>query len=154
MLTRWNVGPLSRFAPPNLDTFDELRRQMNRLFFDFESGYPFGPEPAGESWPPVALEDTGPAFVVRAEVPGIDAKAIELAVDDGTVTLKGEREEKPPEGYTVQRRERANYRFTRSFALPNKVDSDKVSAELKNGVLTVTLPKAKEAQPRQIPVKS
>lgn len=159
MLTRWNdFGALNRLAGrdyrSSLDTFDELRRQMNRLFFDFESGLPFAADGGSDAWPPVTLQDTGAALVVRADVPGLDVKALELNVDENTVTLKGEREDKAPEGYTVHRKERTPYRFTRSFALPAKVDAEKVEAEVKNGVLTVTLPKAKEAQPRQISVRA
>ena len=70
------------------------------------------------------------------------------------MTIKGERQDSAPEGYSVHRKERGAFRFTRSFALPAKVDVEKVQAVLKHGVLTVTLPKAKEAQPRQISVKA
>jgi HSP20 family protein len=124
---------------------------MNRLLFDFESGLPDAE--LDKDWPRTTLEDTGSAFVLRAEVPGLDEKAIELSVDESSVRLKGERPDLAPEGYSVHRKERAAYRFARSFALPTKADPEKVEAVVKSGVLTVTLPKAKEAQPRQISVR-
>jgi len=160
MLTRWNdFGALGRHNPRDLagsfDALDDLRREMNRLFFDYERWMPGGPtEGAARVWPRAVLEDTGSALVLRAEVPGVQEKDLELKVDESTVSLKGERAEANPEGYSVHRKERAAYRFARSFALPTKVDSEQAEAVLKHGVLTVTLPKAKEAQPRQISVRS
>jgi HSP20 family protein len=158
MLTRWNdFGALSRFGSrdfrSSFDSLDELRRQMNRLFFDFENETPYG-DAGSDAWPPVTLQDTGAALVIRADVPGLDPKSLDLNVDETTITLKGEREDKAPEGYTVHRKERVAYRFTRAFSLPAKIDAEKVEAEVKNGVLTITLAKAKEAQPRQINVRA
>lgn len=158
MLTRWNdFNPLNRFRARDLgdsfDSLDELRRQMNRLFFDLESGYPFA-EPAGPGWPAVSVKDIGSALVVRADVPGLDPKKLELSVDGTTLTIKGEREDNVPKGYSVHRKERSAFSFARSFSLPAKIDAEQTSAEVKNGVLTVTLPKAKEAQPRQISVRT
>lgn len=159
MLTRWNdFAALNRLRGrdfgASFDSLDELRRQMNRLFFDLESGFPYDREPANPGWPAVTLHDDGAALVVRADVPGLDPKKLELSVDGSTLTIKGEREDRVPEGYSVHRKERAAYQFARSFSLPAKVDAEKTAAEVKNGVLTVTLPKAKEAQPRQISVRT
>lgn len=158
MLSKWNdFGALSRFASRDLgrslDGLDELRREMNRLFFDFETGGSGAPEGA-HGWPSVSLNDQGGALVIRAEVPGLSADKLELSVDESTVTLKGEREDRAPDGYSVHRKERAAYKFARTFTLPSKVDAERAEAEVKNGVLTVTLPKAKEAQPRQINVRA
>ena len=158
MLLRWNdFGNLARFrgreSSRASDPFDALRREMNHLFYDFERGYPAVSQQTG-SWPRATLEDTGAAFVVRAELPGVEDKALELSAEQGSLTIKGERKDTPPEGYCAHRKERTAFRFSRSFALPAKVDVDGVQAVLKNGVLTVTLPKAKEAQPRQISVKA
>ena len=159
MLTRWNdFRPLARFSTrsaASYDPFDALRREMNRLFFDFEREQPGVEQDSGlGAFPRASLEDAGNQFLVRLEVPGVDQKDIELTVEGSTLTLKGERKEQPLEGYSVHRKERSAFRFARSFSLPAKVDSDKVAAELKQGVLTVTLPKAKEAQPRQISVRA
>ena len=159
MLTRWNdFRPLARFATRGAagnDPFDALRREMNRLFFDFERELPgFEHDPVSSSFPRASLEDTGGQLLVRLEVPGVEQKDIELSLEGATLTLKGERKEQPLEGYSVHRKERTAFRFARSFTLPAKVDGEGVTAELKQGVLTVTLPKAKEAQPRQINVRA
>jgi HSP20 family protein len=154
MLLRWNdFGSLGR-ARAAADPFDVLRREVNHLFFDFERGFPGAGRDESRSWPRATLEDTGQALVVRADLPGVEDKALELSVEESTLTIKGERNDAAPEGYGVHRKERGAFRFSRSFALPAKVEVDGVQATLKHGVLTVTLPKAKEAQPRQISVKA
>ena len=153
MLTLWSeLNPLARYGSARRgDAFDELRREMNRLFFDFETGNP----PADESgWPRVSLEDTGEALVLRAEVPGVADKDLELQVEESTVTVKGERKTQVQEGHSVHRKERADFRFARSFRLPAKVAADKAEAELKHGVLTLTLPKAEAAKPRKVTVRA
>lgn len=157
MLTRWNdLGRLSRFAPREVpsDAFDFLRREVNRLFSDIEYGAPELDFERTAQWPQVALEDKGSTLVVRAHVPGLSEKELEITLDNSTLTLKGQRRDDVPEGYSTHRRERAAYRFSRSFQLPAKVDGEKTEATLKNGVLTVTLHKAQEAQPRQISVRA
>lgn len=158
MLMRWNdFGNLGRArarATNAVDPFDALRREMNHLFFDFERGWPGAVRDESRSWPRATLEDTGTALVVRAELPGVEDKALDLSVEEATLTIKGERTDTPPEGYSVHRKERAAFQFSRSFALPAKVDAEGAQAVLKHGVLTVTLPKAKEARPRQISVKA
>jgi HSP20 family protein len=68
--------------------------------------------------------------------------------------VRGERKVEPPQGHSTHRSERTSYRFARTFELPSKIDSDRVDARLENGVLTVSLPKAPEAQPKQISVKA
>jgi HSP20 family protein len=154
MLTRfsdWNGWPSFGFRDwtGSLGAFDQLRREMDRVLFDFERG-----APQQRTFPTAQIEDTGSAFVVRAEVPGLTAKDVEISATASTISLKGERKVKPPEGYGVHRNERSSYRFSRAFELPAKVDADKVEAKLEHGVLTVTLPKAAEARPKQITVKA
>jgi HSP20 family molecular chaperone IbpA len=105
------------------------------------------------TWPRVSLFDTGTALVLTADVPGLAEKDLKLTVHQDVLTLSGERKSDAPEGYSTHRRERAPASFSRSFALPSKVDAEKTTAQLKNGVLTVTLSKVPEAQPRQIQVQ-
>lgn len=146
----WNGFP--KFAFPELSRgypFDELRREVDRLFFDFERG---ATEPA--VGPSLSVEDRGDALALRAELPGMSEKDLELTVTGTSLTLKGERKVEAPAGYTTHRSERSSYRFARTFELGTKVDPDKVQASLTNGVLTVTLPKAADAQPKQIQVKA
>jgi HSP20 family protein len=149
MWTRWSS--LSDFGLEQpFARLGELRREMDRLFFDFERGYD-GQQAI--SHPRIHVSDTGSAYVFRAELPGFGEKDIELTVDDGTLTLSGERKDDAPERYAVHRKERSALKFSRSFQLPAKVEADKAEAALKDGVLTLTLPKAPEAQPKQITVK-
>ena len=126
----------------------DLLRQLDRLFTEPETSE------ARSGFPRIAFDDQGASYVVRAEVPGLADKDLELSATATTLTLRGERKVAVPEGYSAHRSERSSYRFARTFELPSKVDSDKVEAKLVNGVLTVTLPKAAEAQPKQISVKA
>ena len=90
----------------------------------------------------------------RAEVPGLAEKDIQLTIDGDVLTLSAERTVTPPAGYKVHRQERATLRFAKSFSLPVEIDAEKADAKLVDGVLTVTLPKAPKAQPRQIAVRA
>jgi HSP20 family protein len=125
----------------------QLRRELDRLFGEFE-------RTAAAPASPLSFEDDGTNFVLRAEVPGLTENDFQISLAGNTLTLKGERKLEAPEGYTMHRRERSPYRFARSLELPARVDGEKVTATLKHGVLTLTLPKAAEAQPRQIAVKA
>jgi HSP20 family protein len=153
MLTRYSDFRDWPFARPTafrtLGAFD-LFRQLDRLFAGVEPG-------AWEqeaSFPRVSFDDKGSEFVVRAELPGLTEKDVELTATATTLTLRGERKVEAPQGYSTHRNERSSFRFARSFELPAKVDSTRVEARLEHGVLTVTLPKAPEAQPKQISVKA
>ena len=127
----------------------QLRRELERLFGDFErQATPAAPASR------LGFDDDGTNFVLRADVPGLTENDFEISVAGNTVTLKGERKVDVPEGLSVHRRERRAVRFAKSFQLPTRVDADKVTATLKHGVLTLTLPKVAEAQPRQISVKA
>jgi HSP20 family protein len=146
MLVRWNDWGLGDFER-TLDELGALRNEMNRLFdrglrrFDGDAGAPR-----------VALHDRGNELVIRAEVPGMKRDDLHITVEQGVVVLKGERKMQAPEGYAVHRQERGSYRFARSFALPCRVDAEQANAKLADGVLTLTLPKVPEEQPRQITV--
>lgn len=150
MLTRWNDLGLGRFSGREFDAFDALRREMNRLFFDYERT---PPSPEAREWTRAWLDDKGTAFELRVDLPGVEDKDVELHADGSTVTLRAERKDSTPQGHSVHRKERSAFSFARSFALPSKIDAEKVEATLKNGVLVVSLPKVKEAQPRQINVR-
>jgi HSP20 family protein len=88
------------------------------------------------------------------ELPGFKADDIKVSVEQGTLTIRGERGDDAPEGYTVHRKERGAVRFTRSVALPARVETDGVQANLKNGVLELRMPKVAAARPRSISVKA
>jgi HSP20 family protein len=126
----------------------QLRRELDRLFGEFERSA------AAPATSAVSFEDEGTTFVLRADVPGLTQDDFQISVAGNTVTLRGERKLEVPEGHSVHRRERRALRFAKSFELPTRVDADKTTATLKNGVLTLTLPKVADAQPRQISVKA
>jgi len=146
---------------------DELRKRMDRVFDEYETRGGFSvrspffeafdvgfPSRVVATWPRLSVHDTGAALVLRAEVPGMKENDLKIEVNQEVLSLSGERKADAPEGYALHRRERAPVKFARSIALPCKVDAEKASAVLKDGLLTLTLPKAPEAQPRQINVKS
>ncbi len=107
-----------------------------------------------DSWvPSVDIRETDDALLVQAELPGIDKKDVRLEVKDGILTLSGERRyEKTVEDENVHRVERAYGKFSRSFSLPNNVDTNAVEASMKDGVLSVRLPKAETAKPKAISI--
>jgi HSP20 family protein len=109
---------------------------------------------AQRPWPAVNAFETADAFVYKAEVPGVADRDVSVYVEDEALVLRGERKIQAPEGYEARLRERAPFAFARKLPLPGRVDAEAVTATLKDGVLTVTLPKSKEALPRQIAVKS
>jgi HSP20 family protein len=154
MLTRWNMGK-SEFDDM-FSALDQLRTYMDRAFEDGFGGrhsdgraFPFS---AG-TWPRANLIDSGTNLVVTAEVPGLSDRDIKLTLNQDVLSISGEREVKPPEGYSAHRQERPAVNFSRSFALPCRVNPDGTTASVKNGILTVTLEKAADAIPRKITVK-
>jgi HSP20 family protein len=131
--------------------FDAVRRRMDQVFREYdESAAPR----ARITYPRASLRDTKEGFVLTAEVPGLGENDIQISATMDSLTITGERQAKAPEGYAVHRQERGALRFARSFALPAKIDVDKVVASVKHGVLTVTMPKHPESQPRAITVKA
>jgi HSP20 family protein len=130
------------------DVWDEVAR-MNRLFARLDPGLAHG-----GVFPPVNVYDDGESFVVRAEIPGVEAKDIDVSATRDSLTIKGER--KPaPQGDEVgcHRRERDHGVFSRSISLPTPVDPDKIRASHVNGVLEVVLPKAEESRPRKVKIE-
>jgi HSP20 family protein len=106
------------------------------------------------AFPALVVSERGSDFVVEAELPGMKLDDIELLVMGDELTIKGERKEPSLAGAREHRRERAFGTFYRAIRLPVEVEADAVKASLENGVLTVTLPKAKAALPRKIEVKA
>ena len=106
--------------------------------------------------PATRLEVTEDAEGVRVEVdlPGLTESDVAVGLHEDVLTLTAERKLRAPEGYTPLREERVAYKFSRSFALPAKVDAEKVTATMKDGVLSVFLPRLPEAKPRTIVVRA
>lgn len=105
--------------------------------------------------PDFDVKETKDAFVFKADLPGIDPKDVDVQMTENRLTVTGKREqEKEEKSDTMYRRERSYGSFSRSFTLPSGVDSDKIDADLKNGVLTLRVPKKPEAKPKQVNVKA
>lgn len=105
--------------------------------------------------PDFDVKETKDAFEFIADLPGLDAKEVDINIADNRLTISGQREqEKEHKGETVYRCERSYGAFSRAFTLPAATDTDKVSAELKNGILKVKVPKSSAAKPKQVSVKS
>jgi HSP20 family protein len=139
MLTRWRDFELPL-------AFDLLRREFDPAF---EARVD-----AGARWPAIDVVEDAERYTLTAEVPGLEEKDVELVVEKDTLVLSGARTIEAPKGSTVHVRERASAKFTRKLSLPRTIDTSAVTAKLENGVLTVTLPKAKDALPRRIDVKA
>jgi HSP20 family protein len=149
---------LTRFTEfdRTLSVWDELRRKLDGVWEEFESPDERSLSPAysHRAWPKVNASDAGATLVLRAEVPGLTDKDVNVTLTGSGLTIAGERKITPPDGYSVQRQERPVARFSRSWTFPYKVDAENTTATVKDGVLTVTVPKVPEAQPRQIAVRA
>ena len=134
---------------------DVLRREMDRLWESFFEGRPGKkPEEAGEWLPSLDVAETKNDLVVKAELPGMDPKDIDISLSNGFLTIKGEKkQEKEEKDENYHLIERSYGSFTRSVRLPREVQSDKITASFKNGVLRVTLPKSEEAKKKEIKIK-
>lgn len=146
---------LTRFEP--FRDLATLHDRIDRLFEDsldrIRSDW-IGEALERTAWSPaVDIVETENDIVLKADLPGIDPKDVDIQVQNGTLTLKGERRfESDVKEDNYRRVERAYGSFVRSFALPRTVDAEKVEAEYRNGVLQMKLPKRAEAKPKQIKV--
>ena len=145
MLTRWT----------NWDDFDRAFFQLDdmrrRLGSSFEGNERTAP---GWGWPRLSIHDEGTALALYAELPGITEKDFTLTLNHDTLTIQGARKVEAPQGYTAHRTERPAFDFARSFTLPVKVDPERTTATLKDGLLTVRLEKAAEVQMKRINVQA
>jgi HSP20 family protein len=149
-LTTWK--PFRELAP--FREFERMRGDMDRFWDSFSEGGLRKRTEEGEEWlPSLDVGETKNELVVKAEVPGMDAKDIDVSLSDGMLTIKGEkkqgREEKEADYHLVERSYGA---FTRFIQLPTEVQSDKISASYKNGILKITLPKSEEAKKKEIKI--
>jgi len=148
-LIRW-LGENDLFSQ-----LDRVQRDMNRFWSAFDWGGTQQPFQRTGVYPLVNIYDDGESFVVRAEVPGVDPKQLDISVTGDTLTLHGERQASElPEGASYHRRELSHGRFRRAMTLPDQVDSSKVNASYKNGILEILLPRAEQAKQRKIDVKT
>lgn len=141
------------FRPWSGSVFDDLRREMNGLLR--HQGASAEPAARG-AFPAVNLYETGDAYVLTAELPGVRREDIHVGLEGSTVTLRGERQVHyaTDEKTSVHRLERQSGGFRRAFELHVGIDVDKVEAVHRNGVLILRLPKSPEHRPRQIQVQA
>ena len=136
----------------NWDPFRDLEREVDRLLRDVNmtfQGVRFD-----RRYPLINLFECQDRFLLTAEVPGTELEDLEVTVADGVLTLKGERKSSAVSPDAFRRQERFQGAWQRSLPLPDRIESEKLSASLNDGVLTITLPKATQTQLRQIPVVS
>jgi HSP20 family protein len=134
-----------------MSEMERMRREMDQLF---RMGADMEPTMAGVH-PLVNVSEDNDNFYVQAELPGMAASGIEISVEGKSLTLSGERKAaETPEGARFHRRERAFASFSRVIGFPTEIESEAVQAQAKDGVLSVTLPKAEKAKPRQIAVQA
>ncbi|MDX1673492.1 MAG: Hsp20/alpha crystallin family protein [Longimicrobiales bacterium] len=129
-----------------LSEMNRLAREMDSLFGGFN-----GPT---DLWsPPVDVEETGDELILTAELPGMDRENIDIELEDGVLTIQGEKkEEQKDEGTQGLLYERRWGSFTRRFTLPRAVDANNITANYENGILTIRVPKAEEAKGRKIEI--
>jgi len=130
-------------AWPTFGRLANLQDEIDRLF-----------ESPLRLWTPALdVHEDADNFIIRAELPGLKREDIEVSLQDGALVISGERKtEKADEGVEIHRQERYYGKFQRALTLPTPVAADKIKAQYKDGVLTVTLPKAEEAKPKKIDV--
>jgi HSP20 family protein len=140
------------------DEIESLRREINDAFRGIGSRGPFGPafRPGGalRRYPPLNLYGDDRNLYVEALVPGVEPDKLEVTVQDNVLIVAGERPAVDDKDRAWHRRECESGRFKRTLELPVDVDADKVQAAYRNGVLTITLPKAAALQPKKIAVKA
>ncbi len=138
---RWNRAPL----------FAALHGDMNRMLENI-----WDTKFSGTGWnPEIDIAETDNDIIVKAEIPGVDPKDIDISIDNNTLTIKGEKkEEKEENGKSYHRAERSYGSFTRTFELPAHVKADEVEAKDHQGLLKITLPKMEPSKAKKITVKT
>ncbi len=147
----WELMNTNPFKDP-----EEERSEMDRFWDTFLFGVPQKRDSWGEAeWLPAAdVMETKSEIVVDLEIPGMDPKEFDISLREGTLTIQGEKkQEKEEEEENYRLIERRYGAFTRSISLPQEVQSDKISASYKNGILRVTLPKSEEKKRKEIKIK-
>ena len=148
-LIRYQSPELSTW--PSFDRWASLRDEMNSLFELPSTGNLARQTQLFSGWTPALdLYQSSDNVVAVVEIPGMRKEDISL--HDGMLTIAGERESSSSEGENAERTERFSGKFRRSISLPTRVDAGKVSATYKDGILTVTLPKAEDAKPKKVEV--
>jgi HSP20 family protein len=149
-----DVMSVVRYEP--WDVLNQLHRQINRVFDSQTAGSGADDSSATADWiPPADIAEFKDRWVLKFDVPGVNAAAIDITLEQGVLIISGEREkESGTEDAERERIERPQGRFHRRFTLPDTVDAANVRASGRNGVIEVTIPKQSKAQPRRIEVSA
>jgi HSP20 family protein len=148
---RRSSGQPQRYEP--FSELEQVNERMRRLLEQTLGGFG-APSSSGAGWSPfVDIEETDEAYVIEAELPGVKREDVNIELVGKEVTITGELKERERKGL-LRRQTRRVGRFDYRVTLPDQVDRDKIDADLKEGVLTVRVPKAERAQRRRIEVKS
>jgi HSP20 family protein len=140
-------------AWPSFDRWANLRDEMSNLLeLPFWSNFGRQTQLFSGWTPALDLYQNNDNLIAIVELPGMRKEDIEISLHDGMLTISGERSSGSSDGENAERTERFSGKFRRSITLPTRVDAGKVNATYKDGLLTVTLPKAEEAKPKQIKV--
>ncbi len=132
---------------------EQMRNEINRLAESREGGDEDGNIIATSDWaPPVDIIERDNAFVIQADIPGVDPADIEINMENGVLSIKGQRLSKE-ERKAYKRVERAQGTFYRRFSMPDTADPERITARSKFGVLEITIPKQEQVQPRRISVQ-
>ena len=135
---------------------EEVSDRLNRMFARPTSRPANGKETmiVADWTPAVDISETEGDYQIKAEIPDVKKEDVKVTVEDGVLTIQGERKhEKEEKGKKFHRIERSYRSFVRTFSLPDVIDEDKVKAEFKDGVLNLHLPKSEKAKPKAIEVK-
>jgi HSP20 family protein len=161
-LTQWNplrnVQKNGKHRGTGLKELGRLQESMNRLFDGFFDGRGFFRDRYTESeeafwYPSMDVSETDTAIIVRAELPGMTKKDVDISLQDNVLTVQGEKKRKKKTKHeNFYRVERSFGHFCQSFTLPAAVEQDKVKATFAHGVLSITLPKTESAKPRRIAI--
>ena len=154
-LTRYNDRPGRTFWTP-FTGLPALRDELDRLFSAGNNDWLANSPRVLSGWaPPVDLYEDKDSLVFQAELPGFKKEHVEISLQDGVLTVSGERKVENQAAETeAHRTERFYGKFQRSITLPVAVDADKIKAAYQDGLLTVTLPKSEHAKPRQIAINA
>jgi HSP20 family protein len=131
--------------------FGAAFRDLERLMRDYDDNFVGA---SASQMPAFDVHQDTDAYHVTAELPGFSDKDVKLDVHRGVVTVSGQRVATTPEGFRATHRERGMVKFSRSLRLPDEVDEEHIKASMKDGVLSVSLPKRAEVKPRQIPIQA
>ncbi len=137
------------------NALEQMRREMEKVIASYADRDDGDGVVAADWLPAVDVKEEADRFVITADVPGVEPKEIDINMENGVLTIRGEKQRESQEELQKYKRvERARGSFFRRFTLPETADAEKISARFSNGVLEITIPKQERVQPRKIAIES